>query len=759
MIGTYASAIAITAASIVLGRGILVVAGREGSTWLSPAVGFAALMIVCQIALSLPGRGWTAVAAVVILCGASIRVGIRRSAPWPSGVDTLVVGAAMLLLLSVPFLANGRVGILGVSFLNDTHWHLLLAEGMRRPAISAYGYGVGYPLGPHGIAATFAQGLGSNVDKTLTGVLIAAPLLTAFTALGALSDLSKSRRWLVAVLTGIPYLAAAWYAESAFKEPILALLLLGLVLALAGWRREGFARPGPVAVTVAVLIAGVIYDYSYPGLLWVAAIVAGWFLVELVFGGLLLHVRSVLRGARAVLPAAGIGLLVLIVLLAPNLKRIHDFWVANGGTSVGNYGGVAGNSLANLVSGLHSSEGLNVWLTGDFRFAPANPLHAGVLAGFALIVLIYGVVTAIERRELVTVGAVLGLIGAYFYVNHTQSAYVASKALMIPGPLFALVAGRALMLRVQRSDWLSVGGLAAAAAAVVFFVFAFQSSYLALKDAFVGPDNHTNELRALRPALHGKQTLALYYDDYVSWELLGTPTSSPLLAGPIPLRFRPEKPFTYGQAIDFDSVRDVDLDRYSYVITTRSDGLSQPPPNFRLVASSRSYEVWQRVGPTPAHAILGEGGSPGAVLDCHTPTGRQISQLPGYAMVRPPPIAITPAPLKPGGSQQVALNLPSGPWNLSLQFLSDQAVTIRGGGLNVWLPPNKDRSGSRWPVGRVVSTGAPIVLTIHMDDPGVIDSDSQFFTPQQLLAVRPGADRKVPLRKACGLYVDWYVPQ
>jgi hypothetical protein len=759
VIGTYASAIAITAASIVLGRGILVLAGRDGSTWLSPAVGFAALMVVCQVALSLPGRGWTAVAAIVILCAASIWVGVSRGAGWPSGIDTVVVGAGMLVLLSVPFLANGRVGILGVAFLNDTHWHLLLAEGMRRPAISAYGYGVGYPLGPHAIAATFAQGLGTDVDKTLTGVLMAAPLLTAFTALGALSDLSKSRRWLVALLTGIPYLAAAWYAESAFKEPILALLLLGLVLALEGWRRDRFARPGPVAVTVAFLIAGVLYDYSYPGLLWVAAAVAGWVVVELVFGGLALHLRSVLRGSRAVLPAAGIGLLVLIVLLAPDVKRIHDFWVANGGTSAGNYGGVSGNSLANLVSGLHSSEGVNIWLTGDFRFTPANPLHAGVLAGFALIVLIYGVVTALERRELVTVGAIVGLIAAYFYVNHTQSAYVTSKALMIPGPLFALVAGRALMLRVQRSDWLSVGGLAAAAAAVVFFVFAFQSSYLALRDAFVGPNDHTNELRALRPVLHGKQTLALYYDDYVSWELLGTPVSSPLLGSPIPIGFRPEKPFTYGAPIDFDSVRDVDLDRYSYVITTRSDGLSQPPPNFHLVASSRSYEVWQRVGPTPAHEILAEGGSPGARLDCHTPTGLQISRLPGYAMVRPALIAVAPAPLLPGGSEQLALHLPNGRWDLSLQFLSDQALTIRGGGLNVWLPPNKDRPGSMWPVGRVVSTGAPIVLTIHMHDPGLIQSDTQYFAPQGLMAVRPGPDRRIPLRKACGQYVDWYVPQ
>ncbi len=120
----------------MLGRGILVLAGREGSTWLSPAVGFAALMIVCEVAVSLPGRGWTAVAAVVILCAASVWVGIA-AAPPGRRAWTRSSGAAMLLLLSIPFLANGRVGVLGITFLNDTHWHLLLAEGLRRPAISA----------------------------------------------------------------------------------------------------------------------------------------------------------------------------------------------------------------------------------------------------------------------------------------------------------------------------------------------------------------------------------------------------------------------------------------------------------------------------------------------------------------------------------------------------------------------------------------------------------------------------------------------
>ncbi len=269
----------------------------------------------------------------------------------------------------------------------------------------------------------------------------------------------------------------------------------------------------------------------------------------------------------------------------------------------------------------------------------------------------------------------------------------------------------------------------------MFFVFAFQSSYLALSDAFVGPDNHTNELRSLRPALHGKQTLALFYDDYVSWELLGTPTSSPLLPWPIPLRFRPDKPWSYGQALDFDSVR-TSTSTASYVITTRTDGLSQPPPNFHLVGSSRSYEVWHRVGPTPAHAILGEAGSPGAVLDCHTPTGAG-SRRPGVAVVRPPPSPSHPPDarrVRAGGAQSPTR--PMGPVApVPLRSGGDDQVAVSTSRCRRTWIARGDVAG-----GTCHQHGGSDRADVNMADPGD-RSDRQFFAPQPLVAVRPGPTR------------------
>lgn len=756
MIGTYASAILISVAAILLGRGICALAGYRGSTWLAAAVGFAALMIVCEVALSLPGRGWTAVGAVVVLCAGSTGIAARRGAGWPNVRDGLPVGLIVLIFVSIPFISNWRVGVLGISFLNDTHWHLILAEGLRRPAIQPLdGYGPGYPLGPHAIAATFAEGLGSDVDKTLTGVLMATPILTGLAALEALGDLSWLRRCLIAVLAAMPYLAAASYAESAFKEPILALLMLGLVLALQAGRRERFARPAAVVVPLAVLTGGVLYDYSYPGLVFPVAIVGCWLALELVPGGAWRHIRPIVTGVRAAAPALAVGTLLLVALVAPEIGRIRTFWLSNGGTAAGTVGGVTKTSLANLAAPLRALEGLNIWPTGDFRFVPSDALNTGVLVGLAGIVLLFAFVSALERREFAWPAAIVGCALVYLYIRHTQSPYVASKALTVPAPLLVLGSGSALVRLLQRLHWRSFVTLGIAAASLAFFYFSLYSDYLVLRDSFVGPVNHVNELRGLRPLLHDQPTLVLFYDDYTQWELLGIPVSSPVLVSPIPAPVQPAKPWSDGQALDFDSVDAATLDRFDYVITTRTSAQSEPPANFHLVGGSRSYEVWHRVGPTPPRLVLPESGQPGAFLDCHTAAGRRFSRQRGIARIRPVPRYLNVGALLPGQSEQLVLDLPAGEWELSLPFTSPQAVTVRGPGLDVSLPPNFDRPGSIWPVGQIRSTGAPVALELSMADPSPIPP-RQFFTPEQLVAVPMVPARTVPLHAACGRYVDWY---
>ena len=389
MIGIYAAAILICVAALVIGRAICVLVGHEGGSWLAAPVGFAALMVVCNVAVDLPGRGWTAVAAVVIFVAASVWIVAARGVAWPSPADGLPVAAAVLLIIAVPFLANGRVGVLGISFLNDTHWHLFLAQGLLQPSIRPLDtYGVGYPLGPQAVSATFAEGLGSSVDKTLTGVLIATPVLTGLAALGAIGDLPRARRWLVATLAAIPYLTAAWYVESAFKEPIMSLLLIGMVLALQDRRRARFAHPvgGDGA-------RGGADCRGYLRLLVPRTRVASYHarLLGRAGAGVQRSVapdRALTRGLRAALPVFGLAVAVLVPPRPPRREpdphvlaeqRRHHRWGRR--RSHRNVAGEPRRPAASL-------EGFNIWLWGDFRFAP--PDVAGRSAGgvWALLVLV-----------------------------------------------------------------------------------------------------------------------------------------------------------------------------------------------------------------------------------------------------------------------------------------------------------------------------------------------------------------------------------
>ena len=96
MIGTYASALVICAAALALGRGILALTGEKRWNWLSPAIGFAALLAICDIAIRLPG---SRVGGRGLRWSSSCQVpswSLRRSAVTLSLIDGLVTAVAIL---------------------------------------------------------------------------------------------------------------------------------------------------------------------------------------------------------------------------------------------------------------------------------------------------------------------------------------------------------------------------------------------------------------------------------------------------------------------------------------------------------------------------------------------------------------------------------------------------------------------------------------------------------------------------------------
>jgi glycosyltransferase involved in cell wall biosynthesis len=253
--------------------------------------------------------------------------------------------------------------------------------------------------------------------------------------------------------------AAAWYVESAFKEPILSLLLIGEILVLAGVGVDWRERPRAIFVPLAVLVAGVLYDYSYPGLALVVAIGVCWLVATALIEGWWRRPSALPAAVRAVWPALGVGLVVLVALVAPDIERIRSFYLASGGTSVG-FGRTGALALGNLAGPLQPVEALSIWTWGDFRFAPPNQIDAGVLSGLALAVLVLGLVAALERRRVALPAAVLGLALVYLYARSDQGPYVLAKAMAISAPIIALVSGAMLVGRLSEVRWPSWSGVA-----------------------------------------------------------------------------------------------------------------------------------------------------------------------------------------------------------------------------------------------------------------------------------------------------------
>ncbi|HJX33017.1 MAG TPA: hypothetical protein VJ257_02365, partial [Solirubrobacterales bacterium] len=292
MIGTYASAVLICAASLLVGRALLAFAGRDSWSWLEPAVGFGAILTVTGVLARAPGHGTTATVGLVLLIvaaatmQASSRTRRRRaekrpispllgpSAGWGWG---LAVAIVVVLALSIPFAVSGRWGLLGEGFNNDLGLHLAWAEWLRS------GFGptpdAGYPLGPHGLAVATAAVPGIGLAQAFIGEIFAIGVLTALTALAALRDLGPVRRVLAATLVALPYLAASYFAQAAFKETAEALFVLAFAVGLHNLdRRRAEKRPispliGPsagslgglvrLALAPLALAGGIFFSYSF----------------------------------------------------------------------------------------------------------------------------------------------------------------------------------------------------------------------------------------------------------------------------------------------------------------------------------------------------------------------------------------------------------------------------------------------------------------------------------------------------------------
>jgi hypothetical protein len=795
MIGTYASAALICAASLLVGRAILGLAGGDGSRiWLGPAVGFGAVLTVTGLLARAPGHATTAtlgVLALVIAAGLLLWWQPRRGEGDHALLrEALPVAVIVALILSIPFAVSGRWGLLGVGFNNDLGLHLAWAEWLRSglgPAPEA-----GYPLGPHALAAAVAAVPGIGLGQAFVGEIFAIGVLTALTALAALGDLSRPSRVLAATLVAIPYLGASYFAQGAFKETAEALFVLAFAVYLHDLdvrRREGaheWDRPGLAGASTALvplaLAGGIFFSYSFAGLAWPIAIVVLW-------GATVPEVRRALR-PRALLrtarqPAVALTVVALVALAV--LTAVGPYAFIHG------FNRVAGTNTYGPVSPV---EALGVWPASSYRLNAAGGAQlTGLVTAIAALAVILGAAWWLRRRQYAVPIALAACTVLYIAAVAGSGEYSQAKALMIAAPLAMLIAIRPLLFelgdrvrgssRIARQNTNSAGGgrvvrVGWALLAVAFVGGAIYSSLLVLRDAPVGPPGHGAELRAFIPILRGEPVLYAGQDRYAAYELQGADTHVPLVEFPdADVSPSPEKPFDTGDAyspIDFDSFSHGTLERFPYVITGRAAWNSEAPPGFKRVASTPSYILWKRTGSVPEdrHVLL-EGTEPAARADCASPEIRILTANHGRAGLFPAAVVAgkgrwsPAAALEAGDSASQTMTLPAGRWQLSLQYFSPFGLTLSAPDLHRALPAALDgqrpntislaNEGQFWPAGEIDSNGKPIRFTISAEDPSTLQSLTGYTGKAnlgELVAVQAKPHRIVALSAACDSWIDWY---
>jgi hypothetical protein len=800
----------IVGASLVLGAAIMAIAGLPRHSAAVPATGISALLVICGLAVKLPGRAVTAAIVVgVALIGCFVVFGRTRVPAGRVRIGAIVVVIGAALVAAIPFATSGRIGILGQGLVNDDMAsHLLFTEWISSHAgptpdlIKG-----GYPLGPHAIVAATAKVSGASLIEGFAGLTGAIAVLLALSAYGALRSVRGWLRVPAAVLAASPYLAAAYLAQGAFKEPLLGLTLVGITLSLPPllpqWSRgEGSAR---AVIPVGVILGGTIFNYSFPGLAWLLGAAVIWMLVialrerdRAVSFWSSLRLPERLRGARSALL---LGIAIPVVCALPELFRLASFSSFKAFNPQGT-GPTVG--FGNLRQPLNPLEAFGIWPSGEFRITPANsttPEIAFYLGGLlALAAFAWGLGRALSRRESALPSALLAGTLVYLGALAFGTPYTQAKCLAIAAPVVMLITLRGLLsadaLEGEEEAVPEAGPgwwpprlvrplvpIGLPLLTLAFAAAAAFSTLLPLRQAAVGPDYHLQEMLRMRPIVDGQDVLFLGRDNFVSWELIGSEVFAPITnhydVEEIPSLYRAT---TLNAKFDWDNVPphgtnpDVHdgLDDFDWVITTGAAMQSEAPPGFVPRLRTHDFILWRRDTTLGQRRTLFEPINPGAPLDCADPGQARLRRVRGTATAFPVQPVVGrvwhPSPeLTQSKPAQQRLYLTPGRWDISIQYASTQAMQVSGSGgalarpFSATLRTNLLFRGPSpyYPVGTLeVKRPGEVVFDVSVDDPPLVGrllgTESKAYLTG-LAATRADPPRQnVPLRDACGRYVDWY---
>jgi hypothetical protein len=514
----------------------------------------------------------------------------RLNAGWP-----LLAGVAAYLLFDASVIATGHWTFTGYRLEDDVAFELLLARHLQEhgTAIGALQpstaksfivsfLSTGYPLGTQSYLGAIGGLLHAELASIWQGFLSSIAAVGAIAA-ATLSGRTMDRR--VAALVGLLTIAAALTYQYAMQGSIKEFGTAVAVLSALALVRFAILelRGVAAAVIAAISLAAILATYNAAGVPYVLAL-AGSALVASV----LVHRRL---PARDWLRPAAIGIPVFLVLAAPALKTLKQFFeVATTG-----FTGSAASAppLGQLLRPLPLSEVVGVWLQGDYRVRvnPGLSNDVEVIATVAILALFaLGMLFALRRREPAPLmGAVtMGLVLLIVYPKAIP--YAQAKLLAIASPIVVLGAAQGVAaMRARRLlpvALLAGGGLAAGV---------LMSDALAYHHDPVAP---TSRFIAMRDVGHflGRRgpVLVSEFDEFAKYFAYGTP----LWVGteyPAPENLVLRSPGgLYAQSFDLDAETLSFVESFPYILVRRSPADSRPPANFRLVYSNEFYEVWRR---------------------------------------------------------------------------------------------------------------------------------------------------------------------
>ena len=859
MLAAMASAALIVGASLLIGQAVFVLCGRPRPNWLAGPVGLAILLALTATAASLGARGPALALLLTIVLVLTLlfhtfndrnngrllallrrKVGSRGSSLRPRSQDSqaprrearpglapdesrgaLVAALIAVLFAALPFIAAGAVGLLGVGLVNDDMAsHLLITDWIdERFRPEPVFIDQGYPLGPHALVAGLANALSASSIDVFAGLTLALPMLTALVAFSALGGLGPRSRVVCAALVAVPYMAAAYLAQEAFKEPTMALFVLGFALWLPQVRRPLEAIP------LGILAAGAVYAYSFPGLAWLL----GTAVVYLAIAAFRAR-RQTAEGpgaeplrdrARFALAGGALAALVLAILLIPELHRLADFRDFRAlDPDRANEGG-----LGNLRGQLSPLTAFGIWPTSDFRLpAGAGSLPSIVFyLGGALGLFAFALALPrwIRRHGEALPAALLTAALLYIAARGFGTVYTSAKALSIIAPLVMLTTLGGLLARlpappalkrseetgmpvqeplrirtthrprIHAAEALEGHPRLLTALAVMVALAAGLSSFLILRSAPVAPETHMKELAEIRPLVKDEKVLFLGRDNFILYELRGSRPFTAVKNYYDPLFVEPnEELANVFSKFDLDSVDAETLAEFPYVLTTRAAYASGPPPGYEVVKQTPTYVLWERGAPGAQGREPGESDvAPGANVACGDAEQQQHRGT--SAVFAREPILLgadewSQNTVENGPRAVISTRLPEGAWQLSLQYDSTRPLTIstprdsstEGPSFSFELPANLDYRGPGpyYPAGEIESDGGTVTLLAGVEAPpfagqflgasAVAHLGALAFTAVDRRGgyVGGGGERPYPgdssslVRgdKACGRYVDWF---